>query len=304
MRRTPPYAAATLGWFAASLLALAAAWAVVADRCVGLRDPEWAVLRDRMRQRLAESPGAGLTVVFGSSRGQTGLRAGRMSRPDSVAFNACVAGGGVLTQRALLERLLADGVRPRCVVLEVMPAFLADPDAEDDHLEASRLSLAEADAALAAGVRSGSLAWSWLVGRLRPPAPAGHDRDPHGWKRRLSVPPERREALVTMNLHQYRRALAGTTLCPRRSAALMALVRRCRAEGIEVVLYLGPEHSRMRAASRADLAGLLAEGRRLGARVCDARDWLPDDAFHDAHHPAIDGADALSARFAAEVLGR
>jgi hypothetical protein len=120
---------------------------------------------------------------------------------------------------------------------------------------------------------------------------------------------EARQAVrVAMQLRQYRDCLRATRLSPARERALLEMLQTCRREGIGVVLYVGPEHSRWRAATAAEqsarLEGLLEMARReYGAATCDARAWLPDEAFHDAHHPHDAGAAALSDRFAAEVLG-
>jgi hypothetical protein len=329
-RRDGRRPAAALAWLAAALLGLDLAWAALEASRPGLRDPEWAALMARLRLLRRRQPlGGTLTVILGSSRGQTGLRAAQLSgdgEGGSLVFNACVAGGGVLTQRVLLERLLAEGpgLRPDRLVLDVAPLFncAAGAELEEICLEASRLSCAELRSVAASSVRPRRMAWSWLwarglpladgTGRLERLAPwlgraPLHDRDSHGWKPRPTVPPACRQAYVGMTLHQYRRALAETRLSAAREAALLAVVRRCREEGIEAVLYLGPEHSRLRAAMTPELAAdverMLGEARRLGARVCDARAWLADEAFHDGHHPDTDGASALSERFAAEVLG-
>src|SRR5207248_7713143 len=132
-----------------------------------------------------------------------------------------------------------------------------------------------------------------------PAADPTPDRDEYGWSPG-PVPDEARlSAAVAMNLWQYRNALPATRTSLAREAALLGLLDTCRREGIEVVLFVGPEHSRWRAATAAELSAwverLLEVARReYGAVTCDARAWLPDEAMFDAHHPHAAGAAALS----------
>src|SRR5262245_19755641 len=91
---------AILCWFAASLLAVHLALAVAVERLwPAARDPEWSALLARLHQRRQEAPGRELVVILGSSRGQTGLHAARISDRESLVFNLSVTGGGVLMQQ-------------------------------------------------------------------------------------------------------------------------------------------------------------------------------------------------------------
>jgi hypothetical protein len=331
MKRSLGRGRAILGWFAGSLLAVQLALAAAVECCwPDVRDPEWSVLVGRLRQRQQETPGRELVVVLGSSRGETGLQAARLSdRDGSLVFNLATPGGGVLMEQLTLQRLLDEGVRPDRVVLEVMPLFCTDAGAvmEEGYVEARSLTAAEVRSLAAQAARPDRLAWAWLCSRLMPlsehhaalqrrllpprlrplaDAPAC-DRDSYGWKPYPVLDELRQSACVAMQMQQYRGALHATDLSAQRQASLWQLLARCRQEGIEVVLYVGPEHSRLRAATPPEqsrqLTALLESARReYGVGTCDARDWLPDAAFHDAHHPHEGGAEALSDRFAADAL--
>jgi hypothetical protein len=281
----------------------------------GIRDPHWAALLADLRQRRKDMPGRDLVVILGSSRSLAGLDADRLSRPDGpIVVNASVPGGGALMQRIFLERLLTDRIRPRRIVLEIMPLFYTTPGAEqeDGFLVAQRLSFGELRATAREVARPRALVTAWLSARLTPLTThhsAWREQVLPGEQFPSEEPPRTgsQSARVSMNVHQYRQALDSKELNARRSRAFRQLLDRCQEEGIEVTLFVGPEHSRFRAATGAALAeqieNLLAiASEEYGLAVHDARDWLSDDLFEDGHHAGREGARRLSERFASEVL--
>ena len=125
-------------------------WAIHTDR-VPLRDPLYldklAAIRERPAFRSANDEP--LAVLFvGSSRTLVAVDAGavgpalstELGRPVE-AFNFGTAGAGPVTCAVYLRRLLADGVKPDAVVIEVLPALLASQGAppESKWLPAIRL---------------------------------------------------------------------------------------------------------------------------------------------------------------------
>jgi hypothetical protein len=118
----------------------------------------------------------------------------------------------------------------------------------------------------------GPLNWGKL---LRLPAKAG------------TLPAERRAAVRTVGdiprwLRNYR--IAG--LSP---AALERLLRRCRAEGVGVVLLAPPASSAHRAQYTPAIESAFQDylkgiGQQFGCAFIDARNWVPDELFVDCHH--------------------
>src|SRR5260370_31651357 len=91
----------------------------------GARDPEFAAKAKTLRARLHEAPGSPLVLMLGSSRTGLGFNAGsvdvaREGKP-AVVFNFGVSGGGPLLELLCLERLLADGIRPDLLFVEILP---------------------------------------------------------------------------------------------------------------------------------------------------------------------------------------
>jgi hypothetical protein len=93
-----------------------------------LRDPEYGPRLESLRARLAErAPGRPLVIFLGSSRTAWALRPGLLAtnrdRPGRgpVVFNFGLCGAGPPMELMCLRRLLADGVRPSLVFIEVSP---------------------------------------------------------------------------------------------------------------------------------------------------------------------------------------
>jgi hypothetical protein len=128
-------ARASLGW---SLLTLGlihlGLTALVGWGPAEFHDPLYGEKLEQLRGRLARAPaGSRLVLVLGSSRALTGLNAQLLerrwtetARQGVVIYNFAVPGGGPVTELLLLHRLLADGVCPDLLILEVWPAFFAE----------------------------------------------------------------------------------------------------------------------------------------------------------------------------------
>jgi hypothetical protein len=330
---------ATLLWGAALFLVGQLALAVAIEwRFSELRDPPYGYKEHRLLRRLAAvRPPPRTVVMLGSSRTLNALDAEEAERelagPDGtpLVFNFGIAGTGPVTELLTLRRLLARGVRPDLLLVEVMPPLLAAqvPVADLTWLEPGRLW--HSDLALLERYRPGArLRASWwegwpvpchshrfaLVSALSPgllPLPHRFDCfgavDDLGW-RPVSAPrgdPRVTRAAIEHAHQAYAEHLNGFRLGGPNVAALRELLEVCRAEGISTVLVLMPEGSEFRSwyppAARAQIEDFLAGLRRdCGADVVDARLWLADEDFVDGHHPYPEGAAHFSARLAREVI--
>jgi hypothetical protein len=332
--------ALALGWGAAAFLAAQLVLGLAVERWLpALRDPEYAAKVGRLRARRAEAPGRPLVLVLGSSRVQMGLRGGSLGCDSdggpALVFNFGLSGAGPFVEALCLRRLLAEGVRPDLLVLEVLPPALSQPGdhpIEEEWLDGARLRSGEAaflaryhsdpQRALRQWVKGRGLPCVWHPGNLRhflAPGPAGSESgpeytlsamDPHGWLPycREDVTPELRRRHTDFARHQYANAFGEFRLAGRPARALADTLARCRREGIPVALLVMPEGPAFRAhytpSMRAGIDAHLRDlSERWGVPLIDARDWLDEDAFWDSHHLLPRGATAFTERFERDALG-
>ena len=127
------------------------------------------------------------------------------------------------------------------------------------------------------------------------------------WPSLPRIAPDARERSYVVQRDDYAPHLARSPIAPASDQALRDLLRLCRRENIGVVLLWLPEASEFRrlygpqttATADAYFRGLADE---FGVGFVNARDWLPDDAFFDGHHPLIWGAADFSRRLSREVI--
>jgi hypothetical protein len=305
------------------------------------RDREYGTKLGGLRRRLARQPGRPLALMLGSSRTFYGFRADRLDGrpgPDGrplVAFNFGLAAAGPLKQSACLQGLLDEGIRPDLLLVEVLPPLLNEPGrdrfCEENWLFVPGLSAADVWRLRPYVSHPGRFAHAWLRSRLSawqthrariladcgrcwlsPGAPAAPlDRmDGGGWvpAARGADSAEDRRRAADVARRQYAAAFADFRIGDGPARALRDLLERCRREKIAVALVLMPEGSTFRGwyppAMEESVGALLAElGRSYGATVIDARTWVEDRDFWDAHHLLPGGADAFSRRLA-DAAGR
>jgi hypothetical protein len=300
------------------------------------RDPEYAYKKERLLARLAEAPGRPLVLVVGSSRAALGFRPEFLSGGPAagaappLVFNFGLTGAGPLMELLCLRRLLADGVRPDAVVLEVLPALLHQEgdDTEESRLNINRLGWSD----LAVLRRYWSRPWllyrHWCRSRLVPcfshrftirnrcaggfaredHRQAGwHNLDAYGWASypRAAVSPEQYRRGVELARGDYGPRFEHFRITDVPDRALREALDVCRRRGIRALLVLMPEsrefqdwYRPVRPQIDAYLDGL---SREYGARRVDARDWVPDRFFGDGHHLLPEGAARFTREFARRV---
>ena len=301
-----------------------------------LRDPLYYAKEQLLvEQYFQPAPHDRVTVVaLGSSRTANGFHPPTVEAEVSaatgrpcLAFNCALPGGGAITQLVHLRRLLAAGVRPDVVLIEVNPAAMDEP--ESNFLRPDRVTRAELSALAAIGFADDRYRTDWrqaalnpwfghrfqLLGRVQPKwTPPGipwmgpRFPDPTGWgpwdeavtaesfRGRLAV--ARKEHFRT--LQHYK-----ADDVPRR--ALKEVFAICHREGIKAVAVLTPEGSEFRSwygpAARAATSELIALAQAAtGGRVIDARDWLPDNVFVDGHHIHASAAPGYTARLTRQLV--
>jgi hypothetical protein len=317
-------------WAIVGFVAFQAALAFGVDQLwPGVRDPLFAFKKAALRQRMVEAPGRPLVLALGSSRTVADLRAELLSdrRYGPVVFNFGLAGGGPILELVSLQRLLASGIRPEVVLIEIVPPFLnrqAGP-LEERYLDSARLAGGEVMRVARYYNAPQRLLRHWCDGRALPcdrhqaelrealgrlwthaeaAIGAGNGWSPY----EAPKTEEERLQLPAQVYEQFRKSFTNYESPRGAVQALRHLMDTCRRERITPVLVLLPESSRFRSWYAGDvLAGidhLVTElSGAYGAAVIDARTWIGDDGFCDGHHLSAAGATTFTERFGKEALG-
>lgn len=292
-------------------------------------DREYAARLAQLKGRLAEQPGHPLTLVIGSSRCVLGFQPQWLAataggeRSEPLVFNFSHTGAGPLLNLLEVRRLLREGIRPTTIVVEIMPAYLAN--------EWRAVYGPGVEAADATVVHRTTGDWSFLNDSLRwrlapwyscrqallgrwAPRFTQPEFIPVGpWGSFPDVEPaladDERQRRLRHEREAYFDVLQKFAVSDTSRRATHELARLCHREQIELILLLTPEGREFQAWYSADGRGQVD---RFCAQICDryrlrlidARDWLTDDQFGDAHHVLAGGARVFTHRLAARVLPR
>jgi hypothetical protein len=310
-------------------------------------DPPFNYRLDRLRARMCEAPGHPLVLVVGSSRPANGFAPEaladivRQTERAPVVFNFAALGGGPVREVLTLRRLLACGIRPEWVLVEVWPMFWADRGryAEQDpvmrsdlhwtdvpvlnhvyHMRWGPISKVLSEVLSPAYHYRGCVIREYLPLLARRTAAADYENgkvhfatlDDWGW---LPIPwPRPAPAQFAENLVIAKKdldpafeELQKNGLKPHVDWALRKLLRTCRREGIKVAMFYMPEHPALRTwyppHSIAQYTEYLDRlGKEYGLPIVDARDWVAEPSFVDFCHLLPDGARQFSSRFGREVI--
>jgi hypothetical protein len=248
-------------------------------------------------------------------------------------------GMGTIRELMYLRRLMADGIRPKWLLVEVWPPLWAETgffresrmvQGEDDlhwrdlplvcryfrhdrdvlHL-AVRKSLVPLrtyrDLLLAASAKSllSSANLDEIKKRVEDSLPA--DRD--GWFRLPweTITPEAKQRGLLDGIEKIKPLLEDLHVDPRSDRALNELLGMCRRHDIKTALILMPEPSCTRGWYTPRTRVLVSEYLRQIQQqhqvpIIDARAWQPDGDFADSSHMARIGVPAFSARLGREVV--
>jgi hypothetical protein len=324
-------------WFALGLVGLQLALAAALEWWrPDLRDPEYGNKLSLLRSRQAEAPDRPLFLVLGSSRVLNGLRPDRLDAPAApgesppLVFNFGLSRHGPVLELLALNRLLADGVRPRWAVVEVTPLLLPTGGAGLDAVPLERQKLTDLRLVREFDPAPRGLPWRWLAERAVPCysnryvllsrylpdlVPWCHREDfgtanvdRWGW---LAMPEARSAEETRIAIDEVKRQHAPTleqfAVAPQSDRAVRATLELCRREGIATGVILMPESAEFRSWYGPGAEGRLRDylarlGAEFGVPVVDARDWCPDETFRDGHHLLPAGADRFTERFGREVM--
>jgi hypothetical protein len=319
-------------WFAAAQVV----FTVVLDGWFpGVYDPEHDARLAALQARLAETPERPLLLLVGSSRTVMNFAPEVLpplrtpSGQQVIPFNFSHLAAGPVMNLMEVHRVLRAGIRPAWVVCELMPPQLAE-DRHNLTLEAASV----ADLPLLRQYHPASRLWSvflrlrthpWESHRLTvlryaapllltPEAVAFCDRirlGPLGGDRTGYTPDYLDAAEIRRRTEQtretYFQRLQNFHITAVSDRAVRDLAELCRREQIRLVFVMTPESRFFRSWYPAEALRRIddycaALGREYGVPVVDARTWLDDGDFTDAHHTLRRGAEAFTRRLGREVL--
>ena len=333
-RRLALRARSAVAWAAAAWLALQIGLIVVIDQWLPeLRDPEFGRKLALLREARYAEPDRPLVLLLGSSRtlfgvSPTTFEAGAADGDgrEPLLFNFGVMGAGPITELSLFRQLLAEGIRPAGVLIEVNPLLLhqARGYSEESWIAAERLELRGLATFGRFAKHPLSMAWQWFAARmsswhtyrllfLERVAPAWvqagqrQDRrtptDGRGWLRHVpeTISADERRTRLGWQFEAYAPSLEQYSISKPPDLALRELLDICRQEGILASLVAMPEASEMRAAFDPGAQHVLQAylddlSREYGVPLCDARTWAVDEEFVDLEHLLPAGAIRFSQR--------
>jgi hypothetical protein len=308
-----------------------------------LRDPEFSSVLAGVRAHIAEAPDRPLVLVLGSSRPANALRPSVVrtaladGEPAPTVCNAALLWGGPLHELLVFRRLLAEGVRPDALLVEVFPPMLTQQGgfSEESFITARGLEWSDGPLVYRYFAQRWGGLWRWVqegaapvlchrarvLEQFAPDFLPRHEgpivfwpdcgrRDPGeaGW---LPTPPRGSDAdfqrRVDTAREPMRQALEAFQVRPAADRALRELLDECRRRRIRTALVLMPEHSTLRAlytpTTHARLESYLSRLRQeYELSVFDTRDWVADEDFFDMPHVLPRGAGSFSQRLGHEVL--
>lgn len=302
------------------------------------RDPFYGAKVARLKNRLRQTRDARLVVMVGSSRTGDGLRAAPFEMELSrelgqplVIFNFGMPGAAPPTQLLQLQRLLAEGIRPDLLLIEVLPALLDDRlGGNPQRLAAERLSWRDLQQIRHYPVPAHPLRQAWREARAVPwysqrfhilsmvlptvlPIHLRQDGyvrcDACGWAAPAvwQQSSEERQRAAVKALDGYRPILDSFRLGSASSCAVRLILDECRRHQIEAALVLMPEGPYFRAGYPdpvwQQLDPLLDQlQEEYQVPLVNARCWLGEESFFDSHHLSPDGAARFSERLGREVV--
>ncbi len=291
-----------------------------------------------LRTLVASEPERPLVLMLGSSRTDWGFQAGKLNGqlgPDGrpiLAYNLGVPTAGPMHEALYLRDLLADGIRPRLLLVEFVATHFNEPRrglmSEEDMIDAPCLSASQLIYYAQHFSHPRKKVGQWIEGRLapwytfrynfhhrlqetddpNPNDPASRPMDEWGWRLLTTELPteERRAARWAGAYAMYAASLQRFRFADGPTRAMHELLARCRDEQIPVALVHMPTCERFRNLYHPDAAAALRKfvdelRERYKPYLIDATNWLEEEEFDDGHHLLYSGACHFTARLIGEV---
>ena len=303
----------------------------------GLRYPEYGRKLAMLNRLRAEEGCEPSLVALGTSRVVFGFRPPSVAleprQPPAWQFNFALTGQGPVQELVCLHRLLAAGIRPQRLLIEIYPALLhqSRPYLEPGLTDIGRLNWNDVRVLARYTADPRQLYTNWFASRMAPwythrrhllgrVAPSmltelqrtdlnlTRETDVCGWAKFPVRPTDEanRKVMEKWSVGLYAEYFRNFEISDAPGRAIREILDICRREQIEPALVLMPECEMFRqgyAAAEAVVNRWLNElGEQWGIVVFDCRGWCADDQFCDGHHMLPEGAERFSARLETSVL--
>jgi hypothetical protein len=296
-------------------------------------DRKWPMLR----QLATQDPDRPLMLMMGSSRTGWAFRAGALDgmadcdgRPMHV-YNFGIPATGPIYQLLCLRDMLAEGIRPRFLLIEFLPPLLCEAQrgalTEEGMLGFESLSARRMLQWLPYVRRPGKRGRLWLESRIAPcyffrraiqlelqclaagkPLPTYDPIDEWGWRIASPLPLSAAEHQCRLEMAKggYSPGLEQFRLGKIPAQAVREMLDLCRRERVPAALVVMPESPLFRSwysdDAKARIRGFLEElGRAYRIPIIDANEWLAEADFEDGHHTQLWGAESFTSRLKAEL---
>ncbi|QVL33606.1 DUF1574 family protein [Telmatocola sphagniphila] len=313
--------------------------AVAVAMSIRLRDPFYGDKAAKLFHRIQCEKPDRIIVGLGSSRMGMGFEGqlieGEIQQKTglkTIAFNFGVPGVGPITQLVYFNRLLASGLHPDLLIVELLPPLMsgAGEPIEKRSFRAEMVTRSELSVLNNHGYNPELNESIWretllfptthlryqLLGRLVPSLLPSNERfdwsrkcDLSGWNACAfsKISAEQKKTMTEGALNDYRPILTNFCLEGGPKEAFEELLSLAQQQGIKVQILWMPEGEEFRSLYKpeqiATFTSLLTDwSQRYGTEAVVARDWLGEDAFLDSHHLLIRGAGEFSRKLTYEKL--
>jgi len=333
--------AAAFGWLAALAAGLMLYWWVMVNHVVvDFFDPSFAQKHEELRRRVKENPQRPLWLILGTSHVEFALQPAVLEdrlrgKNAPLIFNFGMSGAGVYRQSVNLRRILADGIQPQRVCIELMgplmdrtwELFAGDPQL------AVRARRDELDELCRHSDDPQTIRAAWKESRLNPfykfgmrlpgqtlalrlvPIPGigrleTHENDKWGWIKGVpkSTTPDRYIKGLHAAVHEFVGDFTKNYAISKIvDHDMRAMIDLCRQKGIQIVLLRMPEAPDFQAYYSPEANAALAKyvddlSSEYRVPVINARSWFPDStSFLDGHHLNAEAGKQFTVRFYDEL---
>jgi hypothetical protein len=292
-------------------------------------DTEYRIKKEALQARLAERPDHSPLVMVGSSRVSFAFDPELLqpltdeSGKPVLSFNFGHFNAGPTSHLLTVDRLVRSGVKPRWLIVEVLPAlcfeewagFVHSSRWDDIRILSKYYPFDKYGGALLKNHLL--LPWYFYRGELQ--EHYLHERQaermalktsPYGCLTHIAecIDAKGRQQSTESQCRVFGADLSGSMrLTSSSEAAYRELLQLCGREGIEAALIMMPEGDTFRSwysdAANLELTGFLDRlSAEFAVPIFDARQWFGDEYFADSHHLLRPGACEFTRRFEREIL--
>lgn len=288
----------------------------------------FAAKSSKLQTQLESADDPYVVVALGSSRVMNGLDAGSLEDSISqsvgrraVVYNFGISGCGNIYSFLSLEKLIANGVKPDCVLVEMYPTFL-QPGVEQPWFAANELRSKSFENTQRYGIENVTRPWheTWLtsfythrVSLVNQFCPKllpmnlrenwAQESDDHGW---IAVDKPLQVEKMKKQTEGFAQTAKNFRVGGDSCRALEDIVRLCRDNEIACTLCWLPECDSIRKEyspqMESEVDTFLAQlQNEFGVPIVNAREWVDDAGFYDSAHLNRAGAQQFTKQLLNEL---